>query len=430
MENASNTLTLRILNNQLLTSGKNGQSLFTFNGGSIGSDNSCHWSIQDLHQQVENQHARVDVIDSHFCLAAYAPGILLNGADIYTSKKSVRLQQGDIIELGAFRIKVQINEQGVIKTDLQSMTPQSLVSTYSNPMQELLDQQRAVSFNDGDDNREDYPSNSHLIAGKNLDPIAVLAAEQLSSSQPANHNNRNNGLLDDNQTQLKHFSSPDNIMDKSFVNLPEANAYFSADDDQSRLGETHLAMTPLLRAIGVKLPPKDSQEAYHFLEDIGLSIQAIIKGVQALQTTNESLADKHLRPIEDNPLRLNLSYQETVDLMYANDKCPVHLSAPAAISESLDNLRIHSEANQLAISESLNTLLSAFSPEALLKRFAQYRRSNERAEMDGGWAWDMYSSYFKELSSNRQQGFEKLFWELYAQTYDREIRRLQQGRNL
>ena len=55
-----------------------------------------------------------------------------------------------------------------------------------------------------------------------------------------------------------------------------------------------------------------------------------------------------------------------------------------------------------------------------------YRRPGQfMNESQEEWAWNMYESYFKELSSNRQQGFEKLFWEIFDQFYDKKLRDIQ-----
>ena len=40
-------------------------------------------------------------------------------------------------------------------------------------------------------------------------------------------------------------------------------------------------------------------------------------------------------------------------------------------------------------------------------------------------ARQMYSNYFEELACSRQQGFEMLFNEVYAQVYDRVLREKQ-----
>ncbi|HHY0626831.1 TPA: type VI secretion system-associated FHA domain protein, partial [Vibrio parahaemolyticus] len=70
--------------------------------------------------------------------------------------------------------------------------------------------------------------------------------------------------------------------------------------------------------------------------------------------------------------------------------------------------------------------LVAFSPEVLLRRFSQYRRATEpHSQETGSWAWQMYNDYYQELTSFRQQGFEKLYWEIFEQAYDQKIREMQ-----
>lgn len=170
----------------------------------------------------------------------------------------------------------------------------------------------------------------------------------------------------------------------------------------------------------------NSDDADDFLEEAGRTLQAAIKGLLDLQQQRNSLSDKHLRPLEDNPLRLNMDYATALDVMFAEGKSPVHLAAPAAVSESLRNVRHHEEANRAAIVESLRVLLDAFSPQNLLRRFVQYRRSHELHQpLDDAGAWQMYSHYYEELASDRQQGFEMLFNEVYAQVYDRVLREKQ-----
>lgn len=214
-----------------------------------------------------------------------------------------------------------------------------------------------------------------------------------------------------------------------FMDLPPIYASpGDRNDDVSaaEMAQRHLAVTPLLRGLGGSLTMSNSDDADDFLEEAGRTLQAAIKGLLDLQQQRNSLSDKHLRPLEDNPLRLNMDYATALDVMFAEGKSPVHLAAPAAVSESLRNVRHHEEANRAAIVESLRVLLYAFSPQNLLRRFVQYRRSHElRQPLDDAGAWQMYSHYYEELASDRQQGFEMLFNEVYAQVYDRVLREKQ-----
>jgi type VI secretion system protein ImpI len=61
-----------------------------------------------------------------------------------------------------------------------------------------------------------------------------------------------------------------------------------------------------------------------------------------------------------------------------------------------------------------------------MRRFAAYRRPGQTyPKSTDAWAWKMYRSYYKELVSNRQRGFEKLFWEVFDQAYDKALRKKQ-----
>lgn len=198
------------------------------------------------------------------------------------------------------------------------------------------------------------------------------------------------------------------------------------DISPAEMAQRHLAVTPLLRGLGGSLTVHNTADADDFLEEAGRTLQATVKGLLELQQHRNSLSDKHLRPLEDNPLRLNMDYATALDVLFAEGKSPVHLAAPAAVSESLRNIRHHEEANRAAIVESLRVLLEAFSPQSLMRRFVQYRRSHElRKPLDDAGAWQMYCDYYDELASSRQQGFEMLFNEVYAQVYDRVLREKQ-----
>lgn len=82
----------------------------------------------------------------------------------------------------------------------------------------------------------------------------------------------------------------------------------------------HVAITPLMRGFDAQLPIRNSQEAHDFLEEAGKTLKATIEGLLALQRSQHGLRDKHLRPIEDNPLRLNMDYDTTLNLMFADQK--------------------------------------------------------------------------------------------------------------
>lgn len=413
------SLTLQVMNGNELESGCAAKCLFSAEGGDIGHAPACRWPVQDRAGSVAGRACQVILHDGAFCLRSLMPGLMINLAPVSVDAGLVRLRQGDEIGLGALALKVFIHEGKLVSYSEQMAAPETIVTNRDRLADTLLTT----------DGQPAYPGMPHrhqladtVVNGFSTDPLQALRAESLTTT----------GDLLSGGVSSAPVSDPvkDNEINTPFMDLPPlyADPQGSNDNDNSpaEMAQRHLAATPLLRGLGSSLTVRNSQDADDFLEEAGRTLQAAIKGLLELQQRQSSLSDKHLRPLEDNPLRLNMDYATALNVMFAEGKSPVHLAAPAAVSESLRNVRHHEEANRAAIVESLRILLDAFSPQSLIRRFIQYRRSHElRQPLDDAGAWQMYSHYYDELASDRQQGFELLFNEVYAQVYDRVLREKQ-----
>lgn len=424
MSKKSLMLSLRVVNSDKLESGKHASCLFHMDGGVVGSDASHCWSVQDQSGSIHSSAFAIEGRDGTFCLRVLNGSLSINHSPLTADSGVVRLQQGDQINLHNLLINSYI---GYSESELNPLTvsPESLVLSYSNPLD-------AMTEGEGTAARVDHHNVRLASTVANTfshDPLRVLETESLTTqgdicaAQGAEH------VLNKDRYHPS-FSSPlsdngrHNAMDQAFLDLPNISSFLAdqKNDPDSTMEQQHVAITPLMRGFGAQLPIRNSQDAHDFLEEAGKTLRATIDGLLALHRSQHGLRDKHLRPLEDNPLRLNMDYDTTLNVLFADQKSPVHLSAPAAVAESLHNLRLHHQANQLAITQALNVMLEAFSPERLLARFSHYLRSNERHERDSAWAWEMYKNYYEELSSSRQQGFEKLFGEVYEQAYDQALR--------
>ncbi|HDR2754448.1 type VI secretion system-associated FHA domain protein TagH [Enterobacter sp. RHBSTW-00175] len=411
------SLTLQVMNGNELESGRAARCLFSGDGGEIGHAEGCHWSVQDTTGSIAEHACAVVRHDGAFCLRCLMPGLMINLAPVSVDAGLVRLRQGDEISIGALVLKVFLHEGKRVSYDEQMATPESIVTHRESLVEALI----------STDGQPEYPGmqprhqlTSNVVNSFSSDPLQVLQSESLTTASPAATYGQRTVPLSD----LKANGG----IDMSFMDLPPVYADPREGDEFSpeEMAQKHLAVTPLLRGLGSTLSIQNSQDADAFLEETGRALQAAIQGLLDLQHSQNSLSDKHLRPLEDNPLRLSLDYATALEVMFSEGKSPVHLAAPAAIRESLRNVRHHEEANRAAISEALRVMLDAFSPQSLLRRFVQYRRSHElRRELDDAGAWSMYRHYYDELSSDRQQGFAMLFNEVYAQVYDRVLREKQ-----
>ncbi|POP40622.1 type VI secretion system-associated FHA domain protein TagH [Superficieibacter electus] len=410
------SLTLQVMNGNELESGRAAKCLFNENGGDIGHASDCRWPVQDRAGTIAGHACSVIRHDGAFCLKSQIPGLMINLAPM-ASDALVRLRQGDEIQLGALALKAFLHEGAAVTYDERMATPETIVMNRDSLAETLLTTEGQPEYPGMPFQHQIAPTVAH---GFSSDPLLALRTESL--------------MVADDPIAMRppRPSAPfsdlagTNGINTPFMDLPPGHLPENNDDEFAAMAQYHLAVTPLLRGMDCPLTLHSTQDADAFLEEAGRALQAAIKGLLNLQQQKNSLSDKHLRPLEDNPLRLDMDYATALNVMFAEGKSPVHLAAPAAIAESLRNIRQHDEANRAAIVESLRVLLDAFSPQSLMRRFVQYRRSHElRKPLDDAGAWQMYCDYYDELASSRQQGFEMLFNEVYAQAYDRELREKQ-----
>ncbi|MGJ3352996.1 type VI secretion system-associated FHA domain protein TagH [Providencia sp. Je.9.19] len=411
------TVSFRLINSELLESGYVPNATFAQSGGKIGSSSQCEWQIQDNRGAIDPVQCTISWKDKHFCIKANAGTVYINNAVVPLHVDAVRLSHGDQFKIGQLIISANISLTGQPVEDIMAVTPQSLISADSNPLETLFETRNSSNY------EQPEPEFSPTLQGSfTVDPLLALESESLnltaSSRQPAAAAT----LMGDSYpiNPVAPFSdNQENTMVQEFMDLPK----ITPKEDGHITDIEHVAVNPLMHGLGIHLNLNDSKQANDFLVELGKTLKAAVEGLLALQQQQESLQDKQLRPIEDNPLRLSNNYEDTMRLLFTDERSPVHLSAPSAVSESLHNMGLHYRANQEAISAALSTMLAAFSPEHLLNRFSHYRRASDDSQTTDSWAWEMYNNYYKELASSRQQGFEKLFYEVYTHAYDRALRK-------
>ena len=221
----------------------------------------------------------------------------------------------------------------------------------------------------------------------------------------------------------------DGLMSAPSNNLPERDSWTGGLDGGALEGGQaevdHIVLRPLLTAMGLQMQDASGPQANRVAQDAGLALKAAIEGLRTLHAKKasgrESLAETQLHPVEDNPLYLDGSLDQTMQALFLN-RSPVHLNPADAVTESLNHLNQHHEASEIAIEAALSAILRELSPEALAKRFARYKGHAPREGDQGAWNWAMYAHYYKEMRSGRQRGLNRMFAEVYGQVYDREMR--------
>lgn len=481
------TLSMVVSNAQLLQSGLSAQRIFTQAGGVIGASENAQWCLSDARGLIHRQHCGVVVIDGEFCIEDLCGDTYVNGSHMPLGKSAfARLEHNNEVVVGPYRIRVTFIQDGddtsqegqsidqlfdadrlglLREGDIDAQNdkskdepthpidPITALDDLFNEMEQktsLLDEiqlaphdQQAI-VPEGDNQKikpqftpqadSDYEMTSSIRLKKILGWHRNKTETKLTSTT---ERHQSNVLSTSQNTSNDTLNVPEGLgMNDKVLDLLEeevARSYQPNRDlhSASSTSANHLLTGPMLTGLGVDVGNSHDMDKMHMLsEELGQSLQACVQGLLALnQQVCEGrfgVMNRNLQPIEDNPLRLGLSYEETIRTLYDADKSLVHLSAPAAISESLKNVRDHNEAMQHATGEALSQILNAFSPQVLLRRFQHYKRNGDQNNQTAeSWAWEMYCHYYQELTSDRQKGFEKLFWEIFEQSYDKKIREKQ-----
>ncbi|WP_028022089.1 type VI secretion system-associated FHA domain protein TagH [Enterovibrio calviensis] len=462
--------TFVVTNTQHLEAGLSASHTFSQSGGTLGASPSDDWHLRDREGRVFSHHAEIVEVDGQLCLLDARGASYMNGATMPVgARRSVRLNDNDMVLIGPYEIRIHLTEEGM------AVGQHGLENVF-------LHQHRAEDIGSDLDSDDDEMLEDDVID----DPLAALDAIKVSNSptfdplddhteSPTPNQEREDYLLARDKewhgsektvhadseyemssaiTLKKTLNNEDSLMDDKTLERLEREVgqdYAKQDAAEQVHGEqafsgysgsdysanvsaddtNHLVVGPMLRGLGAQAGNTNNMAEMQALsEELGASLQAAVRGLLELhgqvQESRYGVMNKNLQPIEDNPLRLGLPYQETVETMFDRDRSAVHLSAPSAISESLTNVRHHNEAVQIATIEALGQILRAFSPDVLMRRFSAYRRPGQvTPESADAWAWNMYKSYYNELTSDRQKGFEKLFWEVFDQAYDRKLREKQ-----
>ncbi|WP_448166031.1 type VI secretion system-associated FHA domain protein TagH [Burkholderia cepacia] len=427
-------LELLVANTHALRAGSTARHNFGHAGGTIGS-RGADWLLDDGQGQVQAIHCEITWIDNSYCVRDQSGATRVNDAETPLRRgTAARLRDGDVLHIGAYQVTVHLQTSEAHLTNSQPLLQRSVGELLNEPGAGLPPTAETDRSLDARPRQPDFRAFDDLARerrpAEERDPLAALDAEQqrcepvlgVAPLDPTNYG------LSPGQTQANHARTRFEAVSGSPKTLSGESTMSQSYSRAVSTGDANALIQPLVEGLGASVGVVDPQMGHALLQEIGRTLSAVIHGITALQHTQDgkprNLAPlaRTLQPIEDNPLRLGLGYPETVRALFSSERSVVHLSPSAAVEESLAQVQRHQTALIEAIEASLQALLRAFTPEQLQQRFRRYRAAQVQQTEAADWNWQMYIHYYNELASSRQQGFEKLFWEVFEQAYDRALR--------
>ncbi len=380
-------------NSQELKIGLKPEFIFSEIGGTIGSSPNADWQLKSDSSPILEKHCTITVIDDQYCLIDHSGDVYINHSLApITPNVPIALGVEDVVKIGNYNVRFQ-----------------TFLEREEDPLRFHKHDLTSIFSSEHDNNLVPEDCTSQI------DPLSALEITQKDE------------ISSDSNSSF-HLDAVIGAVPKNFE---EIESHFYDPNAKDWSGKSHYVLSPLLKGLDAKISTNlDSSEVQYIAEEIGASLKEAIQGLLKLYEQNKLIShnasDKAFQPIIDNPLQMGLSYDETAKLLFDSKTSLVHLAAPAAMRESLELLADHHKATETAINYALMRILDSISPERLMERFNYYRSARNLPPEDReAWAWKMYQAYYQELTSSRQTGFNKLFWELFDQCYDKEIRDLQ-----
>ncbi|MBD1575459.1 type VI secretion system-associated FHA domain protein TagH [Vibrio sp. S11_S32] len=363
-------LTFVVMNTRLLKTGGAASFQFKQQGGFIGNDDTCHWVLPDPNNALITPYCQITFSDKQYHLVDLQGGIGINNQEPkFEQNNTTLIRNGDVFRIGSYQIKAHVK---MVEVEVEMMHEYQASSQQSIQTQQTSQTSTTQSY---------IPQLDMEVPAAKTTPIPSAKVEAPTVTQAAVSNSE----------------------------TPPETAPTTSIEVEVQQSSVHKEQS---------MTATDSQTVTDVKKQ---SLQACLQGLLAIHQRQDSqfhLLNRSFQPIQDNPLQMGLGLEETEEVMFGGEKSLFHLEPAQAISESLKSVESHNERVHKATATALQYILNELSPDTLKTRFDTYRK-NAPANVDAdAWAWKMYQSYFSELTSGRQKGFEKQFWEVLEQSYD------------
>ncbi len=438
----------RIENPRQLKPAYRSKMVFTARGGVIGASEEADWPLQDVHNSLPDFLARIELRDEKWLVTSFP------GANVFLNKsssplrpnKAVILRRDDLLSFGD--LKVYFSDDFSDDMDYERYDDAVEVSalvTVNKGHKGFIDSQAVEIDTSKVPHAQSYSQESKW-SGHSI--VEVDDVDALLGANPAYIAERKTRNKPDSNWE-KYFNEPayqGSLLEQTqmsdhepkwkseFEDFETEEVIMNSENEpmQTPKSDTMTASQILIilsRELGIPLGEIPEDELSDVLADIAMTLRTAIAGINGFYSdqlsgnTGAAMARANVHAIEDNPLRFSKDANEALRVMFL-ERHDVHLAPQAAVRDSLDQMELHNSSIRQSVDEGLENLLHAFEPENLERRFASYRRKDE--DMDevarDAWYWRTYKAYIQEMSNQRQQGLSRLFWEVFQNAYQEQMR--------
>jgi type VI secretion system FHA domain protein len=131
-----------------------------------------------------------------------------------------------------------------------------------------------------------------------------------------------------------------------------------------------------------------------------------------------------IRPVENNPLKFCVDVQEALYSMLVKPG-EGFLSPVEAFDEAFSDIKAHQMAMMAGMRAAFDNMMQRFDPQALQEEFDhELRRSRVFQHLNKTKYWEMLGERYKQMKSDADDSFHRMFGEEFASAYEEQMQRL------
>jgi type VI secretion system protein ImpI len=186
-------------------------------------------------------------------------------------------------------------------------------------------------------------------------------------------------------------------------------------------------LAALLAAAG--LPERELSP--EVVQELGKVLRVVVEGVMTVLQGRAEIKSQFRLPLtrvqarENNPLKLSPNVESALHTLLVQ-RNPGYLPTVQAFEDAFADIRNHQLAMLEGVRVAFESMLGAFEPQQMEQDF---ERMVKRTGLLGGLSgklryWELYTERFARLGRDADDTFRRLFGDVFAEAYERQLERL------
>ena len=461
------SLRLEIISRHRQSLGGSATKEFGPDGGTIGRSLNADWALPDAQRFLSSRHASIDFHSgSYYIVDTSTNGVFINdSADPVGKGKPQRLFSGDVVRIGEYEMRVQID-----------VTESTVETLYDHDHVDPVDARQRVEAPDptGHDLIGEFEMTGVgievLLEEDEADTLTPLAysfkTEELSLEEDQNPSAAQAAAKPDNaahsaplekrpapakpaapaaqkkpsKPQARKAAKPARSSGPASTNSrqtatadrkpPTGKKQPGATDSGPRPSEGEETITRLITAFcdgaGVEPPIFRDENAEAVFKRLGTAFATVLNGLsqslrlRTLEKAELGQAETVVGQTADDPLRLASNPAESIFRLLAPEanESP---DAIKALASAFDDLNAHQRAAQKVMPKVLSLYLEQLDPDELEEKFSGASRNRIMGAANKLKYWDLYRDIYLVLSQEIEDGLPGRFAQMLNAAYAEEI---------